>query len=284
MTSERVARPKPLGSPPRIVVMTIDPAFSESTSEQLDQAGPLAWVTGASSGIGRALAQRLAREGWRVAVSARSADRLDELAREQPGRIFAFPLDITDQDAVGRTVAAICNRLGAIDMAVLNAGTYEPIWANNLDFAGFAKTFSVDLVGTVACLCAVAPAMISAGRGHIAVTGSMTGYFGLPSAAAYGASKAALNNLCEALRPDLARYGVALTIINPGFVKTPLTDLNTFSMPFLVPLDEATDRIVEGLKSRKFEIAFPWRLGLALRLLRLLPRSLQFAITRRMLR
>ncbi len=246
--------------------------------------GRSAWVTGAGSGIGRALALRLASEGWNVAVSARTARDLDALADEVPARIQAFPLDVTDAKAVLRTVARIEDTLGPFDLAVLNAGTYDRDSAAQFDAVAFRATVEVNLMGSVHCLAALMPRMLAHGSGHIAVVSSVVGYVGLPGAAAYGASKAALINMCEALYPELAARNVRLSIINPGFVDTPLTQKNDFPMPFLISADAAVDQIMAGLRSRHFEIAFPRMMVLSLKLLAVLPARLRFAVTRRMIR
>jgi NAD(P)-dependent dehydrogenase (short-subunit alcohol dehydrogenase family) len=246
--------------------------------------GRSAWVTGASSGIGRALALRLAWDGWNVAVSARTARDLATLAAEAPGRIHAFPLDVTDAAAVLGTVSRIEDALGPLDLAVLNAGSYARDSATQFDAAAFRATVEVNLMGSVHCLAALMPRMLSRGSGHIAVVSSVAGYVGLPGAAAYGASKAALINMCEALHPELAARNVRLSLVNPGFVDTPLTQKNDFPMPFLISADEAVDHIMAGLKSRHFEIAFPWKMVLSMKILAALPARLRLALTRRMVR
>jgi NAD(P)-dependent dehydrogenase (short-subunit alcohol dehydrogenase family) len=243
----------------------------------------VAWVTGAGSGIGAAVAVRLAREGWHVAASARSRENLDALARNDP-RIFGFPLDVTDGLAVARAVSEIETRLGPIDLAMLNAGTYEPVSAGDFTAEKVAANFDVNVMGTAKCLEHLMPRMIERQRGHIAVVSSLTGYVGLPTASGYGATKAALINMCQALEPELAVCGVRMTVINPGFVDTPLTRRNDFAMPFLIGVEDAAKRIVRGLGSRRFEIAFPLRMSLAIRLLAALPHPVRLAITRRMVR
>jgi len=243
-----------------------------------------AWVTGAGSGIGRALALRLAREGWRVAVSARTARDLDTLAAEAPGRIHAYPLDVTDPEATLQAVAHIEDALGPLDLAVLNAGTYARDSAAHFEPGAFRKTVDVNLMGAVHCLAALMPRMLARESGHIAVVSSVAGYVGLPGAAAYGASKAAVINMCEALYPELAARNVRLSLIDPGFVDTPLTQKNDFPMPFLISADAAVDHIMAGLKSRRFEIAFPWQMVLSMKALAALPARLRFALTRRMVR
>ena len=196
----------------------------------------VAWVTGAGKGIGRAVALRLAKDGWLVAASARSADDLAEVAGAsagRPGKVVAFRLDITDRQGVGRAVSAIEAQLGAIDLAVLNAGTHIPMTARDFSVETLRALVEVNLLGTANCLEALLPDRIARGAGHIAVTSSVTGYRGLPSSAAYGATKAALINMCEAMKPQLDKAGVKLQVICPGFVDTPLTRKNDFPMPFL---------------------------------------------------
>jgi NAD(P)-dependent dehydrogenase (short-subunit alcohol dehydrogenase family) len=242
----------------------------------------VAWVTGAGSGIGRGVAARLARDGWIVAASARSVDDLMSLAAEN-ANVRACPLDVTDVAAVRAAVARIEAELGPIALAILNAGTYKPVQARGFTAAAFGANVDVNLMGTAKCLEAVMPPMIGRRTGHIAVVSSLTGYVGLPTASGYGATKAALINMCQALEPELERDGVKMTVITPGFVDTPLTRKNDFPMPFMVSTDEAVERIVKGLDAGKFEIAFPLRMSLAIRLLASVPNGLRLALTRRML-
>jgi NAD(P)-dependent dehydrogenase (short-subunit alcohol dehydrogenase family) len=245
----------------------------------------VAWVTGAGKGIGRALALRLARQGYAVAASARSEQDLISLEQvADGGRITGFPLDITDAGRADVMVEVIENRLGPLDLVVLNAGTHRPTPAAGFSAAEARSVIDTNLSGTLNCLAPVMARFQNRGAGQIAVVASLAGYRGLPGAAAYGASKAGLINLCEALRPELAAAGVDLRLINPGFVRTPLTDKNDFPMPFLIDVEEAVDRIVDGLGGNGFEIAFPRRFAFLMKLLRLLPDPLFFAVTRRMLR
>jgi NAD(P)-dependent dehydrogenase (short-subunit alcohol dehydrogenase family) len=181
-------------------------------------------------------------------------------------------------------VAAVDRQLGPIGQAVLNAGTHLPVTAAAFSADPFRQLIETNLMGAVHGLAALVPRFVARRAGRIAVVASLAGYRGLPSAAAYGASKAALIALCEALRPDLERHGVVLQVINPGFVRTPLTDRNDFPMPFLIEADAAARRIVAGLRGDRFEIAFPRRFALLLKLLRCLPYPLYFAATRRLVR
>lgn len=244
----------------------------------------VAWVTGAGTGIGRALALRLAEAGWIVAICARTASDLESLADRHPKLIHPYGLDVTDVEAVATAAKAIAADLGAIDLAVFNAGTYHRTSATDFDLTKLASMVDLNITGTLNCLAAAMPAMIARRGGHIAVVSSVSGYVGLPGASGYGATKAALINLCESLKPELDAEGVQLQLINPGFVKTPLTDKNDFAMPFLIAVDEAVDHIMDGLKSSRFEIVFPWKMTLAMKSLRNVPHWLKFAVTRRMVR
>lgn len=239
--------------------------------------GRVAWITGASTGIGRALALRLARQGWHVAASARNAEALAALG---PG-IRAYPLDVTDASACARVAGAIRHDLGAIDLAVLNAGTHVPTPASSFDAQAVRALIEVNLIGAANGLAAILPDMIACRRGRIALVASVAGYRGLPGASAYCASKAGLIALAESLKFDLDPLGLKIQVINPGFVRTPLTDRNAFPMPFLMEVEDAVSRILRGLESDRFEIAFPRRFVWLLKALRLLPDRLYFALTRR---
>jgi NAD(P)-dependent dehydrogenase (short-subunit alcohol dehydrogenase family) len=245
----------------------------------------VAWITGAGKGIGRALAQRLVADGWTVAASARTEADLDSLAAAcPPGTVVPFALDVTNALATARTLDAIVERLGLPDLAVLNAGTHKPMPAETFSAQTLRTLVEVNLMGTANCLEVLIPSFIARKAGHIAVVGSVAGYRGLPTAAAYGATKAGVINMCEALKPELARHGVKLSLINPGFVETPLTDRNDFDMPFLIPAEKAADYIARGLGSDRFETAFPRRFAFIMKLLRILPDRLFFALTKRMVR
>jgi len=242
------------------------------------------WITGASSGIGRSLALHYARVGAAVAVSARRADMLAELASDAAGlsgRIVAFPVDVADAAAMARTGEAIEAALGPLDLAVFNAGTHEPVDVVRFDPGPFQRLMAINFMGVVNGIAAVLPSFIARRRGRIAVVSSVAGYRGLPQAAAYGPTKAALINLCEALKPDLDRFGVGISVINSGFVRTPLTDRNRFPMPFLISAEDAARRIARGLDRGAFEITFPRRFTWLLKLGRILPYGIYFALVRR---
>ncbi|MDR3520081.1 MAG: SDR family NAD(P)-dependent oxidoreductase [Acidocella sp.] len=242
----------------------------------------IAWVTGASSGIGRELAVQLAKEGWIVAVSARLVADLQSLSDGHPGQMIVAPLDVTDQTGVMAAVQKIEAESGrAIVRAVLNAGTYIRDTAPDFDVATFKMQVDVNLLGTANCLAAVMPAMLAARRGQIAIVSSLAGLAGLPGAVTYSTTKAGLLAMAQSLKFDLDRANVALSVILPGFVKTPLTEKNKFPMPFLMAVADAAKAILEGLDNGRFLIAFPGGLAWPLRFLRILPAPLYFALVAR---
>lgn len=240
-----------------------------------------AWVTGASSGIGKAVAEKLADEGWTVWATARSEDDLNAMAETRPN-IRPAPGDVTDAEAMAGIVAKITAE-GPLALTILNAGVYEPMKAQQFDAATAKKTFDVNLTGVANGLDPVLKHMIGRGDGHLAITASVAGYRGLPRASAYSATKAALIAMAEALAFDLIDLGVRISVLNPGFVETEATAVNKFQMPFLMQPDEAATRIVEGLKKPGFEIAFPRRFAFILRLIGALPNRAYFAALRKML-
>ena len=239
----------------------------------------VAWVTGASTGIGRALARDLARAGYTVAATARDEDRLETLVDESsggPGRIIPFPCDVTEEAAMLRTVAAIERDAGPIMLAVFNAGTFFPTRGERFEASNIVKTFEINLFGVAYGMVPVLDHMRARRRGHIVLVGSASAYFGWPSAAAYSASKAALNSLAEGLKHDFDKLNIRIQVVNPGFVDTPLTRKNDFSMPALMQVDDAAKRMAEGIRKGGFEISFPRRLNWPLKLLRMLPFSLRY--------
>ncbi|MEM9029093.1 MAG: SDR family NAD(P)-dependent oxidoreductase [Pseudomonadota bacterium] len=233
----------------------------------------VAWVTGASSGIGRETAIRLAKLGTRVAVSARSAEALTALEAEHDA-IKAYPLDIMDTSAAADTVSRIEEDLGPIDLALFCAATWSVMDVEDLAVEPIQRSMTVNYNGTVATLVPVAQRMMARKSGRIAIVASVAGYRGLPRSAAYAPTKAALINLAECLQPDLARHNVEVTVVNPGFVDTPMTRTNDFRMPDLMKVEDAADQLVAGLQRGGFEVTFPWRFVRFMKLLSILPSSL----------
>ncbi|ESR25734.1 SDR family NAD(P)-dependent oxidoreductase [Lutibaculum baratangense] len=240
-----------------------------------------AWITGASSGIGREMARQLATGGTAVAASARGAESLQALSAETAGKAKAYPLDVADAEAVAARVREIEAEMGEIDLAVLCAGVWKPFRMSEWEVQNFRQGIDVNYMGVVNALAVLVPMMKGRGRGHIAIVASIAGYVGLIKAETYGPTKAALINLAEALRTELHGTGVTVSVVNPGFVDTPMTKDNTFPMPFLLPVETAARRALDGLRTKRFEIVFPRRLAYTLKLMRILPYPLFFWIMQR---
>jgi len=243
--------------------------------------GRWAWVVGASSGIGRATAAALHARGARVVVSARQAPALQDFVDAHPG-CESLPLDVTDAAAL-RQAAQVVHQLagGPPDLVLYCAGHYQAQRAQDFDLAQMQQHLAVNYVGALHLLDAVLPQLLAAGRGHLGLVGSVAGYRGLPQALAYGPTKAALNNLAEILYLDLHPRGIGVSIVNPGFVDTPLTTQNHFTMPALISADEAAQHMVRGWAQGRFEMNFPRRFTRWMRLLRCLPDAWYFAAVRR---
>ncbi|ARU06783.1 short-chain dehydrogenase [Comamonas serinivorans] len=247
----------------------------------VDWRGRSAWVLGASSGIGRATAEALQAQGARVVVSARHEDALREVVRGREG-CLALPLDVTDGPAVAAAARAVQAHMGrAPDLVLYCAGHYQPLRATQFDLAEMQRHLAVNYGGALHLLDAVLPMLLAAGQGHLALVGSVAGYRGLPMSLAYGPTKAALNNLAENLYLDLHGLGLGVSIINPGFVETPLTAQNPFRMPALIGADEAARHILQGWAQGRFEMNFPRRFTRWVRLLRCLPDAWYFSAVRR---
>ncbi|MGL4636582.1 MAG: SDR family NAD(P)-dependent oxidoreductase [Beijerinckiaceae bacterium] len=245
----------------------------------------VAWITGASSGIGRGVALEMARRGWTVAVSARRESELEALALEASGfkgRIVAHAVDVTNAEAMRMTLANIEGAHGPVALAFFNAGIAPYISAPNIDVAAVKQAFDVNVMGVVHGIAAVMPVMAERGFGQLSVNASIAGYGGLPRSSAYGATKAALINMCESLRFDCQKLGLIMQLVNPGFIETPLTDKNDFPMPFLMKNDDAAKRVCDGFAKGGFEITFPRRFSYILKAINLLPYPLYFAIVGKM--
>ena len=239
------------------------------------------WITGASAGIGRALALRLAGEGFGVAVTARRVDALATLVAAGQGRIVAYPGDVTDACGMATIVAAIERQQGPIALAILNAGIYHLSEREGFRADLVWRTVETNLGGTIFCLDPLLAAMLERRRGQIAVVASLAGYGGVPGSVAYGASKSAVITMVEALRLTHADDGLTIQVVNPGFVDTAMTAPNDYAMPFMMSADEAAKRIRHGLATGGFEIAFPRRLAWTMKAVFALPYALWFPLMRR---
>ena len=229
------------------------------------------WITGASTGIGKSLAIKFSKNGWKVAISARRAEILDDISKQNEN-IFPFPLDVTNKEECKKVFLEIKNKLQNIDICVFSTGTWDPKKEKDIDIDQIENVMKVNFFGTLNSIKSVEKYFKDLGKGHISIVSSIAGYRGLPNSTGYGPSKSALNNLAESLYFDFKKYGVRVSLISPGFIKTPMTDKNDFKMPFLKTSEYAADKIYHGLvNTNVFEIHFPKQLTLILKFLKILP-------------
>jgi NAD(P)-dependent dehydrogenase (short-subunit alcohol dehydrogenase family) len=245
-----------------------------------DWTGRVCWLVGASTGIGRATAEALQARGAQVVVSARNAQALADFERAHPGAV-GLAVDATDREAMRGAARQVVERFGRIDLALYCAGYYKAMRATAFDLDDALRHDQVNYVGALHLLDAVLPTLLSQRQGHLSLVSSVAGYRGLPQGLAYGPTKAALINLAETLYLDLQPRGVAVSLINPGFVETPLTAQNEFRMPALITPQQAATDILAGWARGDFEIHFPKRFTLWLKTLKHLSDGLYFRAVRR---
>lgn len=250
------------------------------SSRLRDYEGRTVWILGASSGIGAALARELAGRGARLVLSARRKEALVALNAELGGVHVVLPLDVTDASALRHAASALGRDLPALDSAVFMAALYSPHDKTHKDIDFVHEMLRVNLGGAFNMVHAVLPVFEAQGRGQIALCASVAGYRGLPYGQPYCAAKAALINLAESLKIELEDRRIDVKVINPGFVRTPLTDKNDFPMPMMIEAPAAAKYIARGLNSRAFEIHFPPKFTLLMKIMRALPASLYFALAR----
>lgn len=255
------------------------PLFSPLNPPMTDWSGKTVWMIGASTGIGRATASALHARGARVVVSARKLQALEDFVAQHPGSV-ALALDTTDGVAITAATHSLLAQ-GPLDCVVYCAGHYQAMRADAIDLPDMMRHVDVNYLGALRVMDAVLPALIARGSGHFSLVGSVAGYRGLPNSLAYGPTKAAMINLAETLYLDLHAKGIGVSIINPGFVQTPLTAANEFDMPALLTPDQAAQAIIQGWAQGQFEIHFPKRFTLWLKLLRVLPNRLFFGLVRK---
>ena len=228
------------------------------------------WITGASSGIGKALAEKFSSEGWKVAISARRKEILDVMANNE--NISSYPLDVTNQGQIDDVFSKIINEFGGLDLCVFSSGTYDPKLEQEINVKQNKFVMETNFFGVLYCIKSVEKYFKDRKNGHISIVSSVAAYRGLPNSSGYGPSKAALTNLTESLYFDFKKHNVRISLISPGFIKTPLTDKNEFPMPFIKSPEFAAEKMFNGLtKSKAFEIHFPKALTLLLKLLKILP-------------
>ena len=245
-----------------------------------DWQGRTVWLVGASTGIGRATAQALHAQGARVVVSARSAPALQAFVQSHPGS-QARSVDVTDAASLREAANEVVQTHGTLDLVLFCAGVYEPMRATDFNLQKAVWHQQVNYVGALNLLDAVLPHLLRQGHGHLSLVSSVAGYRGLPKALAYGPTKAALIHLAETLYLDLSPKGIGVSVVNPGFVATPLTAGNEFHMPALLSPEEAARAILKGWAQGRFEIDFPRRFTNWLKALRLLSAGPYFSVGRR---
>ena len=237
------------------------------------------WLIGASEGIGKALSIELGQDNNNYLIlSARNHERLEDLSHDIKSKKLIISLDATDKNSIFKAWKVIKEECGSIDTIIYCAGYYKPMSSDHMEIDEIEKMININLLGALKILNIIIPHFIDNRRGHIVLIGSVAGYIGLPNSIGYGASKAGVIHLAENLKCDLAKYGIKVQVINPGFVKTRLTELNKFPMPFILSPEQAAKRIINCMKSGRFESSFPYIISRALKLMSKLPYWLYFKI------
>ena len=240
------------------------------------------WITGGSTGIGKALALKFASKGWNVAISARRENLLKEIS-DNNENIFTFPLDVTSKSQCIQVFNEIKRKFESVDICFFSTGTWNPKKEKDIDVEQIEDVFKVNFFGTLNSIKAVEEYFRKRKKGIITIVSSIAGYRGLPNSTGYGPSKSALNNLAESLYFDFKRYNVRVCLVSPGFIKTPMTDKNDFKMPFLKTSEYAAEKIYDGLVNKNiFEIHFPKSLTIILKILSFLPSKIYFGLVGKM--
>jgi len=234
--------------------------------------GQRVWITGASSGIGKAVAVEFAKRGYNLVISGRNVAALEEVAKIT--HAFVLPFDVTGREANLTAANIIFKQFGSIDIVLLNAGTCEYLDVHKFDSSLFERVLKTNFLSMVYGVEASLPLLRASKTPHLVGMSSTVSYIGLPRAEAYGASKAAIRNMLQSLRCDLAPEKISVSIIYPGFVKTPLTDRNDFAMPGIISAEKAAQFIVTGIEKKRNEIYFPILFSLSLKFIAILPNKL----------
>jgi len=239
------------------------------------------WITGGSSGIGKALAYKFADEGWQVALSARREELLNEISKSN-NNIHSFPLDVLDVEKCKEVFNKIVSKFENIDIAVFSAGIHDPNSERKLNLESIRKIMETNFFGTMNSINSVYNYFKEKKSGHISIVSSVAGYRGLPIAGAYCASKSALISYAESLYFDMKRFNVRVSVINPGFIKTPMTDQNPFPMPMIASPEFAAEEMFKGLtKSKSFEIHFPKKFTFIMKILKIMPNWLYLKLIKK---
>ena len=239
------------------------------------------WITGASSGIGKALAIKFASEGWQVAASARRENLLKDLSNQNPN-IYSFPLDVKNENETKNIFQNIIEKFKTIDISVFCTGIHDPDAEKKLSSEKIREIMETNFFGTLNSIMAVNTYFREKKNGHISIVSSVAAYRGLPAASGYCASKSALTSLAESLYFDFERFNIKVSVISPGFIKTPMTDKNKFPMPMIKSAEFAAEKMFNGLtKKKSFEIHFPMAFTLIMKLLKIMPNWLYFLLVKK---
>ena len=239
------------------------------------------WITGGSSGIGKALAYKFANEGWQVALSARREELLNEISKSN-NNIHSFPLDVLDVEKCKEVFNKIVSKFENIDIVVFSTGIHDPNSEKKLNLDSIRKIMETNFFGTINSINSVYNYFKEKKSGHISIVSSVAGYRGLPTAGAYCASKSALISYAESLYFDMKRFNVRVSVVNPGFIKTPMTDQNPFPMPMIVSAKFAAEEMFKGLtKSNSFEIHFPKKFTFIMKILKIMPNWLYLKLIKK---
>jgi short-subunit dehydrogenase len=245
------------------------------------------WIIGASNGIGEELAYKYSSCGYNLMISSRNKDKLQEISHQinkeknDKQKILVSALDVCNIFSLQNSYQEFLEKIGNLDLVIFCSAIYNPTTAINFDLKTAIETIDVNLKGAINLLHVILPKMVESKNGHIAFLASVAGYRGLPQSFAYGASKAGLINLCEGIYHELKNQNINLSVINPGFVKTRLTDKNKFKMPFILTPKQAAEEIFLGIEAKKFEIHFPKKFTYFLKLLRIMPNWLFLSIIKK---
>ncbi|MGR3492697.1 MAG: SDR family NAD(P)-dependent oxidoreductase [Shimia sp.] len=240
----------------------------------MDWTGKRYWLVGASDGLGRALALEMSKAGVEVIVSARSQDKLEELVAGLPGKGKAVVCDVQDQASVD----AAATQIGEVDGIVYLAGVYWPMSSKKWEAEKATAMADINFTGAFRCIGAVMPQFLERKAGHVVITGSLSGFRGLPKTVGYGASKAGVMYLAESMQADLRRHGIKVQLVNPGFIKTRLTDKNDFAMPFIMEPEQAAREFWEHMQTDTFKKSFPWGFSLFFRVSQFWPDWLYYRV------
>ena len=239
------------------------------------------WITGGSSGIGKALAYKFANEGWQVALSARREELLNEISKSNDN-IHSFPLDVLDFEKCKEVFNKIVTKFENIDIAVFSTGIHDPNSERKINLESIRKIMETNFFGTMNSINSVYNYFKDKKSGHISIVSSVAGYRGLPMAGAYCASKSALISYAESLYFEMKRFNVRVSVVNPGFIKTPMTDQNPFPMPMIVSAEFAAEEMFKGLtKSNSFEIHFPKKFTFIMKILKIMPNWLYLKLIKK---